>query len=687
MADRINKELEDWKEKYQISLQAYENKKDKCKQCQKQFDGDKEMPTGKPATSIYNFTRELVEAQINSNIPMPSVKPRSSSDRNNELADIIEVAIRSELDRMPSEELNDLDERITRIMGGSVYLTEWDNARKTHDTVGEIANRLVSPLEFIPQQSVFELETMDYFFLSFEETKERIKAKYGKDVEDESIDPNTTELEDTTSEELVTQVVCFYKKDGCVGSISWAGDTVLYHEKDYFVRKDKVCVECGKTQAVGETECICGSTEWEKRDRDFERLREDVEKSDGTIIPAMSPVIENGAYVMEDYQVPMVEQGTGMEMYERVLQDGLAVGEQPMMETRQRVKMEPTKIPYYTPKDFPISVRRNMSVYQDFFGESDCAVIQEQQIQANKAMTKIDQKIATTAEFFTKPQELNFSLTNDGASVLNVQNTNQIAMIKALSLQFDMVQEYNVIEAAYYQAKSMLAVTDTFQGKADPTATSGKAKEIQVGQAAGIQKSKRVMKNAAYADLFRNMFWFLLAFADEPRTYSDTDHNGKRVEKVFNRYDFLEQDAYGNWYYNDEFTFSVDEAGAMQDDKTFLLEDVRTDFSMGAFGNPQEPQTMLNYWKEKEVLGYPNAKRNVKIWEEKVQQDQAMLQMQMQLEQLQQENAMMGQKLGEAAQVMNEVTQQRNQAPAQQQQHDPTTQKVLDINKQLGGGG
>ena len=130
------------------------------------------------------------------------------------------------------------------------------------------------------------------------------------------------------------------------------------------------------------------------------------------------------------------------------------------------------------------------------------------------------------------------------------------------------------------------------------------------------------MKNAAYADLYRNMFWFLLAFADEPRTYTTMDESGRQVEKIFNRYDFLEQDEFGNWYYNDEFLFSVDEAGAMQTDKQFLLEDVRVDFNMGAFGNPADPETILMYWKEKEVLGYPNAKRMVKHWQDKLDRQQ-----------------------------------------------------------------
>lgn len=634
MDARINQRLSEWKEKYDSATSFFADDRNNFRLWQKQFEGDKEIPGGEPATSVYNFTRELIEAQIDSLVPQPAVQPRKPSERNRELADIITAALRNEFDRLPMEQFNDLDERQARITGGDVYLTEWDNSIKTHTTVGEVSNRLVSALEFIPQETVYDIDRMDHFFLAFEETKARIKAKYGKDVENESIDTVVSDRSLAQSEELVTQVVCFYTENGSVGCISWAGDTLLMDERNYFARKDKVCVKCGKTQAHGEKECICGSTEWERLDRDYETITRDIVRSDGTIIPAISPVRENGELVYEEYDEPVIEPSSGMQFYNRVLQDGVVVGEEPVTRKAMRIKLEPTKIPCYKPKGFPIAVRRNASTYQRFFGESDCAVIRELQIQANKAMTKIDRKIAKTSEFFTKPADLNFKISNTDSSggVLNVETPQQMAMIKAITLQFDMMAEYNVIERAYYQAKSVLAVSDTFQGKADPTATSGRAKEIQVAQSAGIQRSKRVMKNAAYSDLYRNMFWFLLAFADEPRSYTTMDDQGKQVEKVFNRYDFLEQDEYGNWYYNDEFLFSVDEAGAMQTDKQFLLEDVRVDFGMGAFGNPADPETMLLYWKEKEALSYPNAKRMVKHWQDKIEQlkaqQEAMMQQQ-----------------------------------------------------------
>ena len=50
------------------------------------------------------------------------------------------------------------------------------------------------------------------------------------------------------------------------------------------------------------------------------------------------------------------------------------------------------------------------------------------------------------------------------------------------------------------------------------------------------------------------------------------NEQGER-ESVFNRYDFLEQDEAGNWYYEDGFLFSVDENGTAQRNRQFILED------------------------------------------------------------------------------------------------------------------
>ena len=283
-------------------------------------------------------------------------------------------------------------------------------------------------------------------------------------------------------------------------------------------------------------------------------------------------------------------------------------------------------------------------------GDSDCDIIADFQIATNKLLSKVNKKAISSGSILTVPSDLNYNPSDEDVKPLKIDNIQQMQMIKALSLTYDVSADLNTVERYYQMAKSCLGISDTYQGKADNTATSGAAKSLQIAQAAGRQKSKRVMKNACYADIYEMMFKFMLAYADEPRTYTSTDHNGKPVEKVFNRYDFLVQDEYGNWYYDDEYLFSVDEAGANYNDRNFILEDVRQDFGMGAFGNAQEPETLLLYWKEKEVLNYPNAKRMVSHWEEKIAEAK-------------QQQAMMQQAQQMAQQTMQQIPQQGQQMP------------------------
>jgi hypothetical protein len=94
-------------------------------------------------------------------------------------------------------------------------------------------------------------------------------------------------------------------------------------------------------------------------------------------------------------------------------------------------------------------------------------------------------------------------------------------------LQVDVSRDIAQAERLYDQAKRILGITDSFQGQADSTAQSGKAKQIQVQQAAGRLDSKRQMKNAAYSEIDKIIFRYYLAYADEPRPAVYRDAEGK----------------------------------------------------------------------------------------------------------------------------------------------------------------
>jgi hypothetical protein len=184
-------------------------------------------------------------------------------------------------------------------------------------------------------------------------------------------------------------------------------------------------------------------------------------------------------------------------------------------------------------------------------------------------------------------------------------------------------------------AKSTLGISDSFQGKADVTATSGIAKQISAGRSAGRLESKHTMKSAAYADLYQLMFKLKLAYTDEQRPTAVQRYGGKMEYGLFNRYIFLEKDAAGEWYYDDEYTFSVDPSGSLANNREAMWQENRMNYQQGAFGQPGTPISLVNFWKLMEKYHYPGASELREQVEEqyKAQQAQEQIMQQMQLQQ------------------------------------------------------
>ena len=191
----------------------------------------------KNKTTVRKVTFELVEAQIDVTIPQPKV---TSVKGNVDRAQTIEHYIKNELDRLPFEEINDEQERTTKITGSSLFLVEWDNSIKTRNTIGKLKVNNVHPNEIVPQPGVDKLDEMDYVFLRLLESKLEIKQRYGVSVDEE---PNTEpDNDETHNDELVTHYYAYYKnEDGYISLFSWVNDTIVQDIDNYFSRKQKYC--------------------------------------------------------------------------------------------------------------------------------------------------------------------------------------------------------------------------------------------------------------------------------------------------------------------------------------------------------------------------------------------------------------------------------------------------------------
>lgn len=156
---------------------------------------------------------------------------------------------------------------------------------------------------------------------------------------------------------------------------------------------------------------------------------------------------------------------------------------------------------------------------------------------------------------------------------------------------------------------------------------SGISKELLIKQAQGIQRAKEILKESFFARFYEVLFKMMLAFADEERPYTAEGEEGEE-ELAFSRYDFLEMDeATGELYYEDDFIFGVDRTGTTEHDKAYMMQQIQTDYGLGAYGQPGTPEALLLLWKEREAVDYPRAKQMVKHWEAKLAEQRTQEQM------------------------------------------------------------
>ena len=529
----------------------------------------------KQTSNVRKMCYELIESQVDTEIPMPKVTSLLGYE---DRALMIESMLRNELDRQDTEEFIDEQGRITPIAGGSVFYLEWDNSKTTHYNIGALKLKNLHPSQFIPQQGVYKIDDMDYIFLNFEQSKRYVEEVYGVNVENEGDMAGVDSNGDRPYDHMCTHIFAYYKNgDGGIGLFSWVGDTVVQNYKDYFSRKHDVCKKCGKTKG----ECKCKNPKFELVDKKEQEF--DIEKS--TVDPA-----------------------TG----------------QPTTIT------EHVKIPYYVFNEYPIVIHKNIAMINSVLGLSDIDMIKDQQNDLSIYMAKIKEKLLKGGSVITKSKKTKFDATNDEFKIVEFQGAEEANMFGVNSLQPNVNNDINLLEMNYTIGRQTLGITDSFQGRSDRTATSGKAKNIAVAQTKGRLESKKSMKDFAFSKLFEKMFKMILAFTDEQVPYVEEKTDGKKEYKWFDKRFFVEQDKNNKFYYDDMFVFSVDVAGTLANDRQAMWQETRSNFESGAYGDPTQLDTLIMYWTTMNKLHYPCAPDALKLLEARQMQQQELAQQQLQ---------------------------------------------------------
>lgn len=513
------------------------------------------------AYTFRNMCFELIETQINNAIPQPKVTPRDAI--NNGLAADIEGYLLMEMDRLKSEAMNDESERGVYKQGTGVYHVYWDETKATPITRGEIGIKYYNIGNVYPQPGVNDPNNLEYIFTVDLVSISKIKELYGVVVADDGLYKGITEL--------IT--VWYYDKNGNVSKFGFTENgTVVFDQVDYEIRQVLECSNCGY-EYNNETMCpVCGETKKEWATKEFEIATEDLVLGD----PSSG-----------EEPKPLVKQGDA--------------------------------IPYYKINKLPFVFRKNISKENSLWGISDIDILEENQISMNKILTKLEENVLKAGSIVTVPVGVNIPNNDETLKIVKVKDPNQMKSFDVKTIQANMQQDSILQEQFYQMGRDSLGITDSYQGKRDTTAESGKAKQVAAAQAAGRLESKRRMKDEAYAELYELMFMFLLAYCDEPRTFTRVSPDGEFTSGKFSRYDFIDGSP-GNIYYNDRFLFSVDTASILTTNREAMWAETTNNFRQGTFGNPADIQTVILYWNIMKGLNYPLAKQAIANLQQRQQQ-------------------------------------------------------------------
>ena len=582
--DEKNERLEKWQGRLASARSAYSAELDKMRKREAMYYGSHEIINGKKqATNVRNAVYELIESQVDTSVPQPKVTAIHAEDTV--LAKRIENALRNEIRRMSMTQLNDSAERTVPVQGGDFYHVEWNPAAGYHCTLGDVEVSLRHPRQVIPQPGIYRLEDMDYVFVQISRSKEALQAKYGITLTDDPEDTPEVRGDTETHTGVVTQNLVYYKHDhGTVGLFSWVGDQVLEDHPDYYARTAEVCVKCGRKR-VGDT-CVCGGKKFKQQPSQTVTLMQDITLASGEVLPAQQygedePIVNPDGSVQRDEE-------TG----EVILMPGALVN---------------TEIPAYKPKGFPLILRVNVGSESRFLGVSDVDIIADQQQAINKYGTKIQEKLLKGGSYVTLPDGVDIDKSDSELKILRLRDPSQKSLIDVINVQPNVSNDQNMLELNYQWMKSTIGITDAFQGKYDSSAVSGSAKQFSANQSAGRLQSKREMKNAAYARLYRMMFEFLLAYADEPYPVTETDTDGEQQFGHFDRYEFLKRDAAGELYWNDEFIFEVDPASNLASNRERLWDMIDVKYQAGGFGPITELESQYLLWTLLKETNFPYA--------------------------------------------------------------------------------
>ena len=538
-------------ELYSSALLAHEANCTGLEKHMSQYLGSYEIDNSREnATTVRNITYEIIESEIDPDIPYPKATPSVYSEKRERNARNIELLCRAVRERLPFEAINDIDERYTYIYGGSVFYVEWDEDIFADGISGGVRLYCISPLDFIPEPGVCDIENMKYCFIRFTTTRSEILQKYGVSAEQlELAECEYRYGEESIGADTMSVIHAFYRdEDGDVCKTVFSGKLILSDMQKCFGRKVAVCDKCGLE--TGSCDC------------------------------------EGSKPVYYDTPTEIVC-GT----------DG-----------------EKIRVPYYMMRDFPIVIRQNTRCENSLLGLSDCERIRPQQQAINKVESRILKKLLRAGVTPVMPEDASFTLGNSiFGEIIRMRPGESIDNYGKIDTTPDISQDIAEADRLYDQAKRVIGISDALVGTDTTNAESGYARQLKITRAASRLETKKRMKYHAYSRLYKLIFEHYLAFADEPRTlYYGGFLESETL--MFNRSDFMERTLSGVPYYSDAYLFSVDLNSGSEYTREALWQRNLANLESGTLGDKTAPETLLLYWQAQQRAHYPFARDNAEYF-------------------------------------------------------------------------
>jgi len=254
--------LRKWKDRLSISLSEHSNFRSNCVTWDNIYNGTHavggamgyEMSYSKTdrqqiksARQVVNITSQLIESQINIDIPTPSVKAVEGSEDlgKREMLEgmLTYLSAGAELERMTSD-----NERIVKKNGMAIFKVNYNPDFKSHNFRGRIETSNPHPTLFVPQTNIHRLADMDYCFFIVNKSLDSACRMYGEQYRDAlDIDgaeygyfDNFTEQTTDNLANKVSVIECWYKdSDGDICLLTWSAETILRDTPKFYYKRLK----------------------------------------------------------------------------------------------------------------------------------------------------------------------------------------------------------------------------------------------------------------------------------------------------------------------------------------------------------------------------------------------------------------------------------------------------------------